>query len=199
MRHPSRTLAPGSTTWPSGGTALFSSTITPRRYGSSYNGSARIGQDFEVIALLQPLEMRIPLSFMQTGPAFTLEFIKMRDHPPGWSSEPISMVLCEDAWRTFEREDLGFRSYGMRFTDAELKQQWFNPDFARAKHLAGYLGVTEEALRKRARRLGLPRRGASGSPKAPQVPRDRGSPMVPRVLQRLRRHSNPNPNPSLSL
>jgi energy-coupling factor transporter ATP-binding protein EcfA2 len=127
-----------------------------KKDGSSYNGSARIGQDFEVIASLQPIRGSIPPSFAQIGPAFVFEFLKMRDQPPGWNAEPLNMVLCADGWRTFEREDLGYRAAGMKITNGELRQHWFDPSFSRLKHLASFLQVSQETLRQRARKLDLP-------------------------------------------
>lgn len=55
----------------------------------------------------------------------------------------MAVVLCQDAWRTFDKGDLGERSYGMKVTDAEIKHHWSSGAFRELKFLARHLGVSE--------------------------------------------------------
>ena len=98
-----------------------------KKDATSYNGSARIGQDFEIVASLQPAKLRTQLAFDQNGPGFTVEFLKMRDQPKGWNGDPINMVFCTDAWRVWEPEDIGKNKFGKKVTNKGIRGRVFQP------------------------------------------------------------------------
>ena len=113
-----------------------------KKDATSYNGSARIGQDFEIVASLKPAKLRTQLAFDQNGPGFTVEFLKMRDQPKGWTGDPINMVFCKDAWRVWEPDDVGKNVFGKKVMNKELEVEYFNPRHKTQQELAGHFGVT---------------------------------------------------------